>query len=62
MRARSWTIRDGFADVLRGLHIREEVDDFIETRGPSPAHDPSLLVSDPGWLRRRPEPGPLCRY
>ena len=37
MRARSWTIRDGFADVLRGLHIREEVDDFIETRGLSPA-------------------------
>src|ERR1700686_3906270 len=32
MRARSWTIRDGFADVLRGLHIREEADDFIETR------------------------------
>jgi hypothetical protein len=30
MRARSWTLRDGFADVLRGLHIREEVDDFIE--------------------------------
>ena len=27
MRARSWTIRDGFADVLRGLHIREEVED-----------------------------------
>jgi hypothetical protein len=37
MRARSWTIRDGFADVLRGLHIREEVDDLIETRGLSPA-------------------------
>ncbi len=33
MRARSWSIRDGFADVLRGLHIREEVDDFIETGG-----------------------------
>jgi hypothetical protein len=33
MRARSWTVRDGFADVLRGLHIREEVDDFIDTRG-----------------------------
>ena len=33
MRARSWTLRDGFADVLRGVHIREEVDDFIEIRG-----------------------------
>jgi hypothetical protein len=40
MRARSWTLRDGFADVLRGLHIREEVDDFIEIRGPSPASTP----------------------
>jgi len=36
MRARSWTIRDGFADVLRGLHIREEVDDFIEIPGFTP--------------------------
>jgi len=33
MRARSWTLRDGFADMLRGVHIREEVDDFIEIRG-----------------------------
>ena len=30
MRARSWTLRDGFADVLRGLAIREEVEDYIE--------------------------------
>src|SRR6185437_4923253 len=28
MRARSWMIRDGFADVLRGLHLREEVEDY----------------------------------
>jgi len=31
MRARSWCLRDGFADVLRGLSIREEVQDIIET-------------------------------
>jgi hypothetical protein len=37
MRARSWTIRDGFADVLRGLHIREEVEDFIEIRALTPS-------------------------
>jgi hypothetical protein len=37
-RARSWSIRDGFADVLRGLHIRDEVEDFIEIRGLTPAH------------------------
>jgi len=30
MRARSWTLRDGWADWLRGLHIREEVEDLTE--------------------------------
>src|ERR1700719_3437722 len=54
MRARSWTIRDGFADVLRGLHAREEVNDFIETRGVWPgvrnsAHDTSPIM----WRPRR---------
>ena len=28
MRARSWAIRDGFADVLKGVSVREEVDDY----------------------------------
>lgn len=28
MRARSWALRDGFADVLRGLGVREEVQDM----------------------------------
>jgi hypothetical protein len=28
MRARSWALRDGFSDVLRGLAIREEVEDY----------------------------------
>jgi hypothetical protein len=36
MRARSWTMRDGFADVLRGLHLREEVDDYDRTRAVRP--------------------------
>lgn len=31
MRARSWAARDGFADVLRGLHVREEVQDYATT-------------------------------
>ncbi len=30
MRARSWCMRDGFADVLKGLGIREEVPDMGE--------------------------------
>src|ERR1700675_1915912 len=49
MRARSWTIRDGFADVLRGLHIREEVDDFIETGGRVPPLPPSAARGGAGW-------------
>lgn len=28
MRARSWALRDGFADVLKGLHVVEEVRDY----------------------------------
>jgi hypothetical protein len=33
MRARSWTMRDAFADVLRGLQLREEVEDYAGSRG-----------------------------
>ena len=36
MRARSWTIRDGFADVLRGLQMREEVQDYDIRTHPEP--------------------------
>ena len=28
MRARAWTLRDGFADALKGLCIREEIEDI----------------------------------
>lgn len=31
MRARAFNLRDTFADVLKGLAIREEVEDYIET-------------------------------
>src|SRR6266851_6214023 len=56
MRARSWTIRDGFADVLRGLHIREEVDDFIDTRSLWPALANSAPDPLPIMLRPRRTP------
>jgi hypothetical protein len=36
MRARSWALRDGFADVLRGLSIREEVEDYDHVTMPLP--------------------------
>ena len=57
MRARSWTIRDGFADVLRGLHIREEVDDFIETGGLWP----QLLAAAQEGARGGPRPNGAAR-
>jgi len=37
MRARSWCLRDGWADVLRGLHIREEIEDIVEPLTPGVA-------------------------
>lgn len=39
MRARSFALRDGFADVLRGLRIREEVDDYEPIRDVTPKVD-----------------------
>jgi hypothetical protein len=46
MRARSWTMRDAFADVLRGLHLREEVEDYVgirtlRTPAPRPERSPA---------------------
>lgn len=34
MRARSWALRDLFGDVLKGLYLREEVEDFSEINTP----------------------------
>ena len=33
MRARSWALRDAFADVLRGLHSAEEAGDMVDITG-----------------------------
>jgi hypothetical protein len=58
MRARSWALRDGFADVLRGLSIREEVEDFdrpciaLQSLASSPS--PPLSAN----VRRHPVPRP----
>lgn len=37
MRARAFAARDGAADVLKGLHIREEVEDYGHARDVTPA-------------------------
>jgi hypothetical protein len=41
MRARSWALRDGFADVLRGLNIAEEAMDIDPARDVTPVPPPS---------------------
>lgn len=41
MRARSWALRDAFPDVLKGLQLREEVEDYPEEpSGPKVIHMP----------------------
>lgn len=43
MRARSWAARDGFADVLRGLRVREEVQDY-HVEAPQPRRSVTLTA------------------
>ena len=45
MRARSWALRDGFADVLKGLHIAEEAQD-IPMRDITPTKASTLTLPD----------------
>lgn len=48
MRARSWALRDAFADVLRGLHSAEEAGDMVDvtTRGTATTAPPEPRRSD----------------
>ena len=40
MRARVWALRDGFADILRGIMVREEVEDYnVEVVNTPTAHN-----------------------
>ena len=45
MRARSWAVRDGAADVLRGLQVAEEQQDVM--RDVTPAKQVELDIPDP---------------
>jgi hypothetical protein len=58
MRARSWTMRDGFADVLRGLQLREEVEDYQGRGGALPLRTPPGRGSRQESLRRHSSPRP----
>jgi len=58
MRARSWTMRDAFADVLRGLQLREEVEDYAESRGGRSLRTSHDEGSAPGSPRQYASPRP----
>jgi hypothetical protein len=61
MRARSWTMRDGFADVLRGVQLREEVEDYAGSRTGRPRPTPHRETSPPGSLHAYSSPRPKYR-
>ena len=47
MRARSWCLRDGFGDVIKGLRVAEEVIDMVSTNGESfEANGPVATLND----------------
>ena len=56
MRARSWVLRDGFADVLKGLQIREEVRDIM--RPVLDQASPTVTANAIKAQADLPEPGP----
>jgi hypothetical protein len=58
MRARSWTMRDAFADVLRGLQLREEVEDYQGRGGARPRRTPPGESNLLGSLRPYASPRP----
>jgi hypothetical protein len=56
MRARSWTMRDAFADVLRGLQLREEVEDYRLPRQSLPRPSVQPLSGSCSYRTPRPRP------
>jgi hypothetical protein len=69
MRARSWAVRDGFSDVLKGIHFREEVEDIARSQpntepepiddGGGPPIPPSAQIAKPAEEKR---PRQLTRF
>lgn len=46
MRARSWCLRDAFADILKGLYIAEEVEDYTIERDITPENKANVLLEE----------------
>lgn len=57
MRARSWALRDGFADALKGMAIREEVEDIPVVEAPPVLAMPRRL-SERKQIESQPEAEP----
>jgi hypothetical protein len=55
MRARAFCLRDGFADVLGGLYLREEIEDSAR---PAPPPRPTVAEAPPAPLLAPPRPTP----
>jgi hypothetical protein len=56
MRARAFVLRDAFADVLKGLSIREEVEDYQTPRDVTPKPPIPAPVSRPTLVPPKPAP------
>lgn len=44
MRARAWCLRDVYADILKGVQIREEVEDYARDAQEAPVSRPTILA------------------
>lgn len=44
MRARAWCLRDVYADILKGVQIREEVEDYARDAQDAPVSRPTILA------------------
>ena len=61
MRARSFALRDGFADVLKGLQVREEVRDYHAVTGSNvdaPDISAKVITEQANGALPAPEPAP----
>jgi hypothetical protein len=55
MRARAWACRDAFADALRGLGVREEIDD-VQPKQANARVVPEVVLPDEPPTEPKPEP------
>jgi len=57
MRARAFGLRDGWADILKGMGIREEIEDIPAEEAPAALAMPRRLSEQPEQIPETTEPG-----